>query len=139
MKTQQIQSLIRKAAAARRRAYAPYSKFRVGAALLTSTGRIFSGCNVENASYGMTLCAERAAVAAAVASGYQQFKAIAIVGGKKEAPSPCGACLQVLAEFCRPNCLIILAANARPAAFQTYRLKDLLPRAFTAHCLPITD
>ncbi len=130
MQTQQIQSLIRKAASARRQAYAPYSKFNVGAALLTSTGRIFSGCNVENASYGMTLCAERAAVAAAVSAGYQQFKAIVIVGGRRTPPYPCGACLQVLAEFCRPDCLIILAAGARPAAIQTCRLKDLLPKTF---------
>lgn len=131
MKSQQVKPLIRKAAEARRRAYAPYSKFRVGAALLAADGRIFQGGNVENASYGLTLCAERAAVMAAVAAGCQRFKALAIVGGRREPPCPCGACLQVLAEFCRPDCLIILAPAGRPLAFQIHRLKDLLPRAFT--------
>ncbi len=132
MNTTPTNILIRKARAARRRAYAPYSKFRVGAALLAADGRIFLGGNVENASYGLTLCAERAAVAAAVAAGCRRFQAIAIAGGGRKAPlSPCGACRQVLAEFCRPDCVIILAPAGRSAAFQSCRLKDLLPRAFT--------
>ena len=103
----------------------------VGAALLATDGRIFQGCNVENASYGLTLCAERVAVAAAVTAGCQQFKALAILGGSRKAlPTPCGACLQVLAEFCRPDCPIILASGVSAATWQTYRLKDLLPHAF---------
>ncbi|MBU4198449.1 MAG: cytidine deaminase [Verrucomicrobia bacterium] len=138
MKANQVKMLILKAADARRRAYAPYSKFRVGAALLTKDGRIFQGCNVENASYGLTLCAERAAVATAVAAGYRQFKAIAIAGGRPKAPpTPCGACLQVLAEFCRPDCLIILAAGVPATTWKTYRLKDLLPRAFRTSAPPV--
>ena len=131
MNAMQIKILIRKAADARRRAYAPYSKFRVGAALVADDGRIFQGCNVENASYGLTLCAERAAVAAAVAAGCRRFKAIAIVGGSRQPVHPCGACLQVLAEFCKPDCPVILASASRPAAFQTCRLKDLLPKTFS--------
>lgn len=131
MKSTQIKPLIRQALAARRRAYAPYSKFRVGAALLTAAGRIFQGCNVENASYGLTICAERAAVAAAVTAGYRKFQAAAIAGGTRQAPLyPCGACLQVLAEFCAPDCPIILIPAGRSAALQRCRLKDLLPRAF---------
>lgn len=130
MNTNQAKQLIRKATEARQWAYAPYSKFRVGAALLSADGRIFPGCNVENASYGLTLCAERAAVAAAVAEGRRQFKAIAIVGGGRNPASPCGACLQVLAEFCGPDCLIILAPSGRTSAFITFRLKDLLPKTF---------
>jgi cytidine deaminase len=131
MTTIAVTQLIRKAAAGRRRAYAPYSKFRVGAALAAADGRIFEGCNVENASYGLTICAERAAVAAAVTAGCRRFKAMAIVGGTRQAPYPCGACLQVLAEFCRPDCLIILAPAGRPSDFTICRLKDLLPKTFT--------
>ncbi len=130
MKTTQVQALIRKAADARRRAYAPYSKFRVGAALLGVNDCVFQGCNIENASYGLTMCAERVAVAAAVTAGCQRFKALAIVGGRQEPPYPCGACLQVLAEFCRPDCPIILVPAGRPAAFQIMHLQDLLPKQF---------
>ena len=130
MTPNQQKNLIKKAIAAMRRAYAPYSRFCVGAALLTREGRVFQGCNVENASYGLTLCAERAAVGAAVAAGYRHFTAVAIVSSGQTAPMPCGACLQVLAEFCKPDCLVMLASATRPSVFQTYRLKDLLPRAF---------
>ena len=131
MTPNQQKHLIKKAVAAIRRSYAPYSRFCVGAALLTREGRVFQGCNVENASYGLTLCAERAAVAVAVASGCRQFKAIAIAGGRPKAPPyPCGACLQVLTEFCKPDCLILLASATQLSVFQTYRLKDLLPHAF---------
>ena len=131
MNTTQAKMLIRQAVAARRQAHAPYSKFRVGAAVLAADGRIFQGCNVENASYGLTLCAERAAVAAAVTAGCRRFKAIAIAGGSRKAPLyPCGACLQVLAEFCLPNCPIVLVPAGRSPAFQSYRLEDLLPHVF---------
>ena len=130
MTLNQQKNLIKKAVAAMRRSYAPYSRFCVGAALLTREGRVFQGCNVENASYGLTLCAERAAVGAAVAAGYRHFTAVAIVSSGQTAPMPCGACLQVLAEFCKPDCLVMLASATRPSVFQTYRLKDLLPRAF---------
>ena len=91
--------LIADALAAKEKAYAPYSKFRVGAALLTESGEIFTGCNVENASYGLTNCAERTAVFKAVSEGHTKFKAIAVVTDLKQYASPCGACRQVLAEF----------------------------------------
>ena len=113
-----------------RRAYAPYSRFRVGAALLTREGRIFQGCNVENASYGLTLCAERTALGAAVAAGHRHFTALAVASSGKTAPIPCGACLQTLAEFCRPDFVILTAAAQNPAVTISYTLKDLLPQAF---------
>ena len=113
-----------------RRAYAPYSRFCVGAALLTREGHVFQGCNVENASYGLTLCAERTALGAAIAAGYRRFTAVAIASSGQTAPMPCGACLQVLTEFCKPDCLVMLASATRPSAFITYRLKDLLPKKF---------
>jgi cytidine deaminase len=126
----QKQQLLKKAVAAMQRAYAPYSRFCVGAALLTREGRVFQGCNVENASYGLTLCAERTALGAAVAAGHRRFTAIAIVSSGQIAPIPCGACLQALAEFCRPDFVILTAAARDPAATVAYTLKDLLPRAF---------
>src|SRR5262245_4652351 len=95
---QSQRQLIAKARAARRSAYAPYSKFRVGAALLSASGKLFTGCNVENASYGLTICAERNAVFAAVAAGERRFKVIAIAARVSGTLRPCGACLQVLAE-----------------------------------------
>ena len=126
----QQKNLIKKAVAAMRRAYAPYSRFCVGAALLTREGRVFQGCNVENASYGLTLCAERTALGAAVAAGHRRFTALAVASSGQTASMPCGACLQVLTEFCKPDCLVMLASATRPSVFQTYRLKELLPRAF---------
>lgn len=123
--------LVKKAAEASCRAYAPYSRFHVGAALLAAGGKsIITGCNVENASFGLAICAERAAVAAAVAAGYRRFEAIAVVAQGEKAAVPCGACLQALAEFCGPEFLILAAATARRGKIETYRLRDLLPRAF---------
>ncbi len=132
-----------------RRSYAPYSRFCVGAALLTREGRVFQGCNVENASYGLTLCAERTALGAAVAAGHRRFTALAVASseapceakpcgkpqglakkGGQTAPMPCGACLQALAEFCRPDFVIITAAARDPSGMVSYTLKDLLPQAF---------
>ncbi|MBI2440815.1 MAG: cytidine deaminase [Lentisphaerae bacterium] len=123
-------NLIQKALAARRRAYAPYSRFRVGAALLTKEGRIFQGCNVENASYGLTLCAERTALGAAVAAGYRRFTALAVVAGGSSPPMPCGACRQALAEFCDGNFIILAAAATKPDQPVILTLQQLLPRAF---------
>jgi len=111
---------------ARRKAYAPYSKFRVGAALRAGSGKVFTGCNVENASYGLTICAERNAVFQAVAAGERKFTAIAIAGNSKIPLRPCGACLQVLAEFA-PNIRIVLANGGTR---EELTLRDLLPHRF---------
>jgi len=92
-------TLVGAAWAVRDRAYAPYSKFRVGAALLAADGRVFTGCNVENLSYGLTICAERVAVGTAIAAGASEFSAVAVVADTKVPISPCGACRQVMAEF----------------------------------------
>jgi cytidine deaminase len=119
--------LIDAALAARSRAYAPYSKFAVGAALLTATGEIITGTNVENASYGLSICAERAAVFAAVAAGHQDFAAVAIAtsGGA----APCGACRQVLAEFAKDLPILLIDADNRQTATEV-TLATLLPGRF---------
>lgn len=110
--------------------YSPYSKFPVGAALTTSGGKVFTGCNVENASYGLTMCAERVAVMKAVSEGSQKFKALAVVGGRGKAARPCGACLQVLAEFCGPDFPVSLASLDKPDRIERLTLGDLLPHTF---------
>lgn len=126
----QDSKLIKAALAARKRAYAPYSRFRVGAALLTSDGKIFTGCNVENASYGLTVCAERVAVANAVCAGKKKFRAIAIAAdGKGKLVTPCGACRQVLAEFA-PDLRVLLIDAAHPRRVEEFTLSELLPRQF---------
>jgi len=119
--------LARAAAAARRRAYAPYSRFRVGAAV-RAKGRVYSGCNVENASYGLTVCAERSAVARAVAAGERRLDALAVASGTSPPTPPCGMCLQTLAEFAGPT-LPVLLLGARGSQEET-TLGELLPRAF---------
>lgn len=115
--------------AVRERAWAPYSGYNVGAAVLAASGEIFSGCNVENASYGLTVCAERVAVCSAVAAGFRDIHAVCI--SLTGVPVPCGACRQFLSEF-NPEMLILLddvsqSVDVRPEAL---RLSDLLPRAF---------
>lgn len=124
--------LIRQAWEARSRAYAPYSGFLVGAALLAKSGVIYQGCNIENAAYTPTNCAERTAFFCAVSQGEREFEAICIVGGKKDGPcgltAPCGVCRQVMREFCDPEqFLVILAAEDE---VREYRLKELLPLGF---------
>jgi cytidine deaminase len=120
--------LIRAAIQARERAYARYSNFHVGAALLTADGRIFTGCNVENVSYGLTICAERSAVFAAIAAGQQQFERLALaISG---AATPCGACRQVLFEFA-PDLPILIIDADRPDSITEVNLRQLLPGAFT--------
>lgn len=117
------------ALAVRKNAYAPYSGFQVGAALRCTDGSIFTGCNVENASYSMTICAERSAIIQAIAAGNPSFRSIAIVGGKTDEEAktipcpPCGACLQVLAEFCDRDFPILLTDGV-------HKLKEFLPNAF---------
>jgi cytidine deaminase len=123
-----VRQLIDAAVAARQRAYAKYSDFLVGAALLTADGKIFGGCNVENVSYGLTNCAERTAVFSAIAAGQSQFELLAIAS--KGGVTPCGACRQVLAEFA-PDLPILLVDVDRPDEYKRANLHDLLPGAFT--------
>jgi cytidine deaminase len=119
-----IDELVAAAWQARESAYAPYSHFAVGAALLTADGRIFTGCNVENLSYGLTQCAERTAICSAVAAGVGDFAMLAVVADTAVPISPCGACRQVMAEFGVPR--VILANRAERMEFT---LEELLPRA----------
>lgn len=122
-----MKNLIAKAKAARKFAYAPYSNFKVGAALEAKDGRVFTGCNVENASYAATSCAERTAIVKAISEGARSFKRIAIVADTKEPCEPCGICRQVLYEF-SPNMEIIMA-NSR-GRIMVKGLKALLPNPF---------
>ena len=123
--------LLKLAEAARANAYAPYSNFLVGAALLTEDGKVYTGCNIENASYGATVCAERTAIFKAVSEGAECITAIAISGGEEGSAGdvcpPCGICRQVMAEFCRKDCKIILG-NAEHC--KVYTLSELLPLSF---------
>jgi cytidine deaminase len=119
--------LVAAAVGARGRAYAPYSEFAVGAALLSKGGRVFTGCNVENASYGLTVCAERVALFKAVSEGVREFEAIAVACGDTPC-SPCGACRQALREFA-PDLKVVLA-DAEGRKWETTTLSQLLPRAF---------
>lgn len=121
--------LLAAAAAARYQAYAPYSRFRVGAAVLTAGGQIFTGCNVENVSYGLAICAERVAVFKAAADGEREVVAVAVVI-EGEPAFPCGACLQVIQEFAGEEPPVIIAANTS-GAVETKRLSECLPCAFT--------
>lgn len=128
------EELVRVAALARERAYAPYSRYKVGAAIRTKRGKIHAAANVENASYGLTVCAERCAAFAAVAAGdAKDHDAIAIVTGGDELPSPCGACRQVLQEF-SPGMRVILATTTGRRKATT--LAELLPDAFGPERLP---
>lgn len=125
--------LVKEAFEARKTAYVPYSKFAVGAALMTRNGKIFRGCNIENAAYSPTNCAERTAVFKAVSEGENDFSAIAVCGGYDEDTQycfPCGVCRQVLMEFCNPEEFIILVAK-NPDEYKEYRLKELLPHGFS--------
>ena len=131
------QELIRMALAAREKAYAPYSNFMVGAALRAKDGRVYTGCNVENVSFGATNCAERTALFYAVSQGCRTFQALAVVGGPagpiQAVCSPCGICRQVLAEFCGPDFPVYLWDGR--AAPQCVPLSRLLPAAFSAAAL----
>lgn len=125
--------LIKKASSMLEFSYAPYSKFHVGAALLTKNGKIFTGCNIENATYGATNCAERTAFFKAISEDEKDFYAIAIVGGKNgkidDFCSPCGICRQVMAEFCSKDFKIILANSKNE--IKTFSLEELLPESFS--------
>ena len=125
--------LVSLARAAMARAYAPYSGFQVGAALLAESGAVYLGCNIENSSYSPTICAERTAFAKAVSEGERAFTAIAIVGGKEGTCSgfcpPCGVCRQVMREFCNPDSFCIILAKSA-GEYREYTLAQLLPESF---------
>ena len=121
-----MHALLQAAKEARLRAYAPYSHFPVGAAVQTAGGKIYTGCNIENASYGLTNCAERTAIFTAVAAGEQELQAIAVVANTPEPVAPCGACRQVMAEF---GIQTIIMANTKGDS-HVASLKDLLPYSF---------
>lgn len=123
------QELVNQAIEAREKAYAPYSKFKVGAAILTKNGTVFPGCNIENASYGATICAERSAVCNIIANGGRDPIAIAICYNETEFAVPCGICRQVLSEFSPKGDLIILMAKT-DGTYQETTLSALLPASF---------
>ena len=137
----QINNLIIEANSARESAYAPYSNFRVGAALLTKSGKVYRGCNIENAAYSPTNCAERTAFFKAISDGEREFEAIAIVGSgdnTSESTSkicaPCGVCLQVMAEFCDMGEFRIILGT-RKGQYEEYTLRELLPLGFSKDSL----
>lgn len=132
-----IEKLIEQATLAREKSYAPYSNYKVGAALLTSDGKVYTGCNVENASYGATNCAERTAFFKAVSEGITDFSAIAVVGGEDsdaitdvfpDYAFPCGVCRQVMKEFCTNDFVIIVAKSIND--YKQFLFADLLPYGF---------
>jgi cytidine deaminase len=123
------QQLVRAAARARERAVAPYSKFKVGAALLTIGGEIISGANVESASYGLTCCAERVALFNALTGGKKNFVAVAVVARAPGGPMPCGACRQLLAEYA-PDAKVWVADSRAPGKIKEFTVRELLPSAF---------
>ena len=121
--------LLRKAREARKLASAPYSRFRVGAALLTATGDVITGANVESVSYGLTCCAERIALFKALTEGYSNFIGLAVVARVSGGPMPCGACRQLLAEYA-PQATIVVADSGTFRRFRTFAVQELLPGAF---------
>lgn len=128
-----MKQLIEMALSAREKAYAPYSGFMVGAALECADGTVYTGCNIENAAYSPTNCAERTAIFKAISEGYRDFTRIAIVGGKQgemAAPAPCGVCLQVMSEFCNADTFEVIMAKSANDYTEKY-LKELLPSSFS--------
>ena len=128
-----IQELIETAAAQLAFSYTPYSHFKVGAALLAKNGRVYTGCNIENAAYTPTNCAERTAIFKAVSEGVREFEAICIVGGPEgrivDYTPPCGVCRQMMMEFCQPEEFQIILAKGKDD-YRIYKLKDLMPQGF---------
>jgi cytidine deaminase len=122
-----IRPLLAAAIAARAHAFAPYSKFQVGAAIEDAEGRIHTGCNVENATYGLTLCAERVAVFKAISEGVRKFRRVAVAADTDVLTPPCGACRQILWEFCGDVEIALVNLHGKT---ETYRLKDLFPKPF---------
>jgi cytidine deaminase len=128
-----IEQLIKEAKTAREMAYTPYSKFNVGAALLTNDGKIYRGCNIENAAYSMANCAERTAIFKAISEGDKNFVAIAVVADTKRPVPPCGACRQVIAELC-PKDMKVILTNLQ-GDIEELTVNELLPGAFSAEDL----
>ncbi len=130
-------TLCRAAIDAMQQAYAPYSHCTVGAALLTADGRVYTGCNIENAAYPATVCAERVALFKAVSEGEQHFAALAVAGGRhgrlQGVYPPCGVCRQVLAEFCPPELPVLTVTGGE--SFERHTLGELLPLAFSGRCM----
>ena len=128
-----VEELIKSALEARKKSYAPYSGFKVGAALLTGELRIYTGCNIENAAYSPGICAERTAIYKAVSEGRRSFLAIAVAGGREEVPDsyafPCGVCRQVMREFVNPEDFLVIVAKTE-TEYQVYTLSKLLPESF---------
>ena len=133
MDVREYEELFGAAAEMLQRSYAPYSHFHVGAALLAEDGTVYTGCNIENASYGACNCAERTAIYKAVSEGQRSFRAIAIAGGmngkKEDFCPPCGICRQVMREFCDPETFVIILGNAE-GKIRVFRLEELLPESF---------
>ena len=121
-------ALAKRALAARRFSHSPFSHFRVGAAVLTSTGRVFTGCNIENSSYSLTICAERTALFKGVSEGHKKFRAIAIAADRKNLTPPCGACRQVIVDLAGDIDVILVN---RHGTMKVFTMKQLLPHAFT--------
>ncbi len=126
------EKLVEAALAAREKAFAPFSGFKVGAALQTESGKIFTGCNIENASYGLTLCAERVAIFKAVSEGERDFTNLAVVADTDSLTPPCGACRQIIWEFCGDAEIILSNLDGK---VEVMKMKELLPRAFDAKFL----
>ena len=122
-----MQSLLEAALSARENAHAPYSHFKVGASLEDVSGRIHTGCNIENATYGLTVCAERVAIFKAISEGVRQFRRMAVAADTDRLTPPCGACRQLIWEFCGD--IEVMLVNPRGAT-ETFRMKELFPRAF---------
>lgn len=126
METTELVALAKEAS---KKAYVPYSNFPIGAAVLTKTGEVFQGCNIENISYGLCNCGERTAIFKAVSEGYRELSSIAVYGATKEPVSPCGACRQVMVEFFEPSSKVILIAQNGKTVEMT--VEELLPYSFT--------
>ncbi|MGQ9456353.1 MAG: cytidine deaminase [Armatimonadota bacterium] len=128
-----LDELIKSAICARNMAYAPYSNFRVGAAVLGTSGKLYPGSNVENASYGLSICAERAAIFKAISEGEREIRAIAVCADEKTFAYPCGACLQVMAEF-QPKDMQMLVVLCTPSGkYHMHQLSELMPNPFRLH------
>jgi cytidine deaminase len=135
LKAVETDYLVAAAKEARERSHAPFSKFRVGAAVETEDGKIFTGCNIESASFGLTVCAERVAIWKALSEGEKHFKRVAVVADTEQLTPPCGTCRQIIWEFCRDATVTL--ANLRGQS-ETDEVRDLLPRAFDARFLKET-